>query len=313
MTARMRDVAQRAGVSVKTVSNVINDYPHVTPTTRARVEAAITELDYRPNLGARSLRLGRCGVIALVIPDLAHPYFAGLAAAVARSAKIHGVAVLIEQTDGDNDAEALALDGLRDRLVDGLLLWPSATVGPVADPRRPADPRKPAGLRRPVVLLGDGRPDLPFDRVSIDKAPISVADANRVASANSTPSPGDASNDQAVFAQHTPPSVGVPREPTVLPHGTPPDGASRGHEVLAHRTASSPGAFCGQEVLADCALVPGGVTCGLAVFADMAVGVLLDRVAEVGPAGRRRVMIGGGPAGSGGGFVPVVEQTRIRK
>jgi len=166
MTARMRDVAKRAGVSLKTVSNVINDYPHVTPTTRARVEAAIAELDYRPNLGARSLRKGQCGVIALAIPDLAVEYFAGLAAAIGRAAKKRGVAVLIEQTDGDDVAEELALDGLRDRLVDGILLWPSSTAG-TAGPS--------AGPSRPVVLLGEGRADLTFDRVSIEHAPSPVA------------------------------------------------------------------------------------------------------------------------------------------
>jgi DNA-binding LacI/PurR family transcriptional regulator len=156
MTARMRDVARRAGVSVKTVSNVINHYPHVTPSTRAKVEAAIAELDYRPNLGARSLRRGRCGVIALVIPDLAVEYFAGLAGAVGREAKKRGVAVLIEQTDGDRVVEDLALDGLRDRLVDGILLWPSASAGTAVAPSRP------------VVLLGKGRSDLAFDRVPIE-------------------------------------------------------------------------------------------------------------------------------------------------
>ncbi|MFG1812699.1 LacI family DNA-binding transcriptional regulator [Kribbella sp. NPDC049174] len=173
MTARMRDVAQRAGVSVKTVSNVINDYPHVTPATRAKVEAAIAELDYRPNLGARSLRKGQCGVIALAIPDLALVCFAGLAGAVGRAAKKSGVAVLIEQTDDDEVAEELALDGLRDRLVDGILLWPSACAGTAAAPNRP------------VVLLGEGRPDLPFDRVSFEHEPsLITGSSNHEAFAN---------------------------------------------------------------------------------------------------------------------------------
>ena len=59
---RLKDVAELAGVSIKTVSNVVNDYPHVSDETRARVEAAIAELSYRPNLSARSLRAGRSGV-----------------------------------------------------------------------------------------------------------------------------------------------------------------------------------------------------------------------------------------------------------
>ena len=70
MAATLHDVARIAGVSIKTVSNVINDYPHVRPATRARVEAAIDELGYQPNLTARSLRSGRTGAIALALPEL---------------------------------------------------------------------------------------------------------------------------------------------------------------------------------------------------------------------------------------------------
>jgi len=166
MTARMREVAQRAGVSLKTVSNVINHYPHVTPATRAKVETAIAELDYRPNLGARSLRSGRYDVIALAIPDLAQPHFAGLAAAVGRAAKNRGVAVLVEQTEGDAAAEELVLDGLRDRLVDGILLWPTAVLP--ATSRLQTSSGCTAAPTRPVILLGDERSDLVFDRVSIE-------------------------------------------------------------------------------------------------------------------------------------------------
>lgn len=194
MTARMRDVAERAGVSMKTVSNVINDYPHITPATRARVEAAIADLDYRPNLGARSLRKGTYGVIALAIPDLADEYFATLAAAVARAAKKHGVALLIEQTEGDPTAESQALTGLRHRPADAILLWPthptptalttSTTRAPThatsaapssahptgTDSASAAPPISDPVHARPVVLLGAARPDLHFDRVTADPA-----------------------------------------------------------------------------------------------------------------------------------------------
>ena len=78
MRHRLKDVAERAGVSVKTVSNVVNGYVHVRPDTRARVEEAIAELNYRPNLSARNLRKGRTGVIALAVPELDIPYFAEL-------------------------------------------------------------------------------------------------------------------------------------------------------------------------------------------------------------------------------------------
>ena len=75
----MHEVAARARVSVKTVSNVVNDYPHVRPATRERVERAIRDLGYQVNVSARSLRRGRTGVIGLALPELSLPYFAELA------------------------------------------------------------------------------------------------------------------------------------------------------------------------------------------------------------------------------------------
>ena len=65
MAASMKDVARVAGVSIKTVSNVVNDYPFVSAETRARVRAALDLLDYRPNTSARGLRTGRTDLIAL--------------------------------------------------------------------------------------------------------------------------------------------------------------------------------------------------------------------------------------------------------
>ena len=73
MAVRLRDVAERAGVSVKTASNVINDYPHIKPATRKRVEEAIRELRYRPNVSARQLKYGRAGFLALAVPQMDAP------------------------------------------------------------------------------------------------------------------------------------------------------------------------------------------------------------------------------------------------
>src|SRR3954465_12415646 len=84
--ARLQDVAIHAGVSVKTVSNVVNGYKHVRPDTRARVQQAITDLGYRPNLSARGLRKGRPNLIALGVPELDIPYFAELARHVINAA-----------------------------------------------------------------------------------------------------------------------------------------------------------------------------------------------------------------------------------
>ena len=124
MGATLHDVARLAGVSIKTVSNVVHEYPHVRPQTRERVLSAIRELAYRPNLSARGLRAGRTGVIGLAVPELRENYFAELADAVIRAADRRGLSVLIEQTNGDRAKELQSLGGGRLHLTDGLLFSP---------------------------------------------------------------------------------------------------------------------------------------------------------------------------------------------
>lgn len=111
MSVTMREVAQLAGVSVKTVSNVVNDHPHVRPTTRARVERAISDLGYRPHLPARGLRSGRTGMLGLAVPELRLDYFAELADAVITAAETRGLGVIIGQLGGDRDREVAVLTG----------------------------------------------------------------------------------------------------------------------------------------------------------------------------------------------------------
>lgn len=160
MAVRLQDVAARAGVSVKTVSNVVNGYMHVAPATRARVEAAIAELGYRPNLFARSLRGGRSGIIALAIPELQVPYFAELAQCVVKEAAARGFTVLIDQTEGIADHERLVMDGIRDHLIDGLIFSPLA-LGSRELARQRRD-------QTPLVLLGERVGGELADHVAID-------------------------------------------------------------------------------------------------------------------------------------------------
>lgn len=126
MAVTMQDVARRAGVSVKTVSNVVNGYPHIRPETRDRVLTAIRELDYQLNAAARNLRTGRTGMIALALPGLSEPYFAELADCVIASAEEFGLTVLIEQHGGRRERELEALAGARRHLTDGLIYSPLA-------------------------------------------------------------------------------------------------------------------------------------------------------------------------------------------
>jgi DNA-binding LacI/PurR family transcriptional regulator len=146
MAITLHDVARASGVSIKTVSNVINDYPHVRPATRERVEAAIAELGYIPNLSARSLRRGRTNVIGLALPELSLAYFAELADSVMRAADDRGLTVLIEQTGGDPQRERDVLRSSRRQLTDGLLFSPLGMA--MAD--EPA-----LAVDYPLVLLGE--------------------------------------------------------------------------------------------------------------------------------------------------------------
>lgn len=158
MPTSLRDVAVRAGVSIKTVSNVVNGGGRVGAQTRKRVERAIIELDYRPNLSARSLRGGRSGVIALAVPEIANPYYAELAELVVAEAKRRDWTVLIDQTDGSLDNERLVLQGIRRHLIDGLLFIPH---------RLTSEDFAARSDRHPMVLLGE-RVTRIADRVAID-------------------------------------------------------------------------------------------------------------------------------------------------
>jgi DNA-binding LacI/PurR family transcriptional regulator len=146
MAVSMHDVARAAGVSQRTVSNVVNDYAYVRPETRRRVLEAMEELGYVPNAAARSLRRSRTGLIAFVVPDFRARIFADLAGLVVREAEALGHRVLIEVTDSDRERELQVLSGGRNQLTDGAIM--------MALSLRPQDGRR----RRsgyPLVLMGD--------------------------------------------------------------------------------------------------------------------------------------------------------------
>ncbi|GAA2669237.1 MULTISPECIES: LacI family DNA-binding transcriptional regulator [Streptomyces violaceoruber group] len=156
----LRDVARRAGVSIRTVSNVVNGSVPVSDELRVRVQAALDELDYRPNLVARNLRRGRSGMIALVVPELDVPYFAELAREVITAARTHGYVVMLDQTDGDGERERELLGReSRATMFDGLLLSPLSIS---------ADELRRRTNRVPVVLLGEHIFNGSFHHVAID-------------------------------------------------------------------------------------------------------------------------------------------------
>src|SRR5690242_20221595 len=106
---RVQDVARLAGVSMKTVSNVVHGHPHVSESTRQRVQVAIDELGYRPNAIGRRLVTGRTGLLAFAFCDVGLPYFAELVSVVHREAVARGYRLLLEQTGYSLEEERAVL------------------------------------------------------------------------------------------------------------------------------------------------------------------------------------------------------------
>ncbi|MGD7789494.1 LacI family DNA-binding transcriptional regulator [Propionibacteriaceae bacterium Y1700] len=157
--ASIKDVALRAGVDPKTVSNVLHQRPVVAPATRERVEQAIEDLGYRANLVGRRLREGRTGILLLAVPEMTSPYFAALATKIIAEAQRHEHLVVIEETQSDPDREEAVLKGSKLHFADGIMLATAAL-----------DPElvQKYATRTPLVLIGERVPDPLLNHVVID-------------------------------------------------------------------------------------------------------------------------------------------------
>lgn len=124
----MRDVAALAGVSLKTVSRVVNREPNVSPSVRERVERAVAKLDYRHNLAASNLRKanGRTGTLGALVQDISNSFSAGVLRRIENAARARGMAILAASLDEDADRERSLVRDLVTRRVDGLIMMPSS-------------------------------------------------------------------------------------------------------------------------------------------------------------------------------------------
>lgn len=118
----MKDIARDLGVSVITVSKVLRNHPDVGDETRERVLARVKELDYRPNLAARSLVTGRTYLIGLVVPDLLHPFFAEIAKSLSEVLRESGYYLIVSSSDEDPDLEEQEINKLLARRLDTLII-----------------------------------------------------------------------------------------------------------------------------------------------------------------------------------------------
>lgn len=117
----MRDVADKAGVSVTTVSHVINNSRPVNPETRSRVEQAMQVLRYQPNVLARSLRRGKTHTIGVILPDNTNPYFAEVVRGIEDTSFAQGYSVVLCNSDNDLDKERFYTNVLIEKQVDGII------------------------------------------------------------------------------------------------------------------------------------------------------------------------------------------------
>jgi len=152
----MSDVAARAGVSLKTVSRVVNADPAVRPGTAARVQRAIAELGFRRNDLARALRHGRrSGLFGLVIEDVSNPFYSAIARGVEEVTRRRGILAIAASSDEDSARERDLVQLFCERRVDGLLIVPAA------DDHRYMEPELRSGTR--VVFI-----DRPPEKIDAD-------------------------------------------------------------------------------------------------------------------------------------------------
>jgi len=160
----MADVARIAGVSLKTVSRVVNNVPTVDPQLVVKVNAAVAELGFRRNDMARNLRAGSSSAtVGLLIEDLGNPFYAGIAAAAAQYALDRDTLLITASSEEDADRERKLLLELCERRVDGLLVVPAADADHVY--LRPEIERG-----TPIVFLDRPPRNLRADTVLIDNA-----------------------------------------------------------------------------------------------------------------------------------------------
>jgi LacI family transcriptional regulator len=158
----MRDVAERAGVSITTVSHVINETRPVSDELRSRVLAAIDDLGYQPNVLARSLRRGKTHTIGMIVPDSANPFFAEVARGVEDTSFEQRYSVILCNSDGDLDKELFYTNVLVEKQVDGIIF---VAAGGSAERIRDLQAR-----RIPLVVVDRDVPDVAVDSVLTDNA-----------------------------------------------------------------------------------------------------------------------------------------------
>jgi LacI family transcriptional regulator len=160
MSVTMKDIARDLGVSVVTVSKVLRNHEDIGADTRERVLRRIKELNYRPNLAARSLVTGRTYLVGLVVPGLLHPFFAEVAMALSAALRKKDYYLIISSSEEDAELEDREIDQLLGRRLDALII---ASSNSTADGLRRIEEQK-----TPYILIDRQFPDKISNFIGVD-------------------------------------------------------------------------------------------------------------------------------------------------
>ncbi|MEE5987472.1 catabolite control protein A [Ligilactobacillus equi] len=159
-TITIYDVAREAGVSMATVSRVVNGNPNVKPATRKKVMEVIDKLDYRPNAVARGLASKKTTTVGVIIPDVTNVYFSSLARGIDDVATMYKYNIILANSDGNAQKEVQVLNTLLAKQVDGIIFMGNNLTPELREQINRS--------RTPVVLAGSVDPENELESVHID-------------------------------------------------------------------------------------------------------------------------------------------------
>jgi LacI family transcriptional regulator len=160
VAASIKDVAKEAGVSIATVSRVLNDVDVVNEETKKKVQDAIKKLGYRPNIVARSLKTQKSRTIGIIIPDISNQFYPEIVRGAEDVANIYNYNIMLCNTDLDPDKEMEYLRVLKEKMVDGVIYMSNSL--------EPAVIELVKSLEMPVVLVETTDKENTFPSVTID-------------------------------------------------------------------------------------------------------------------------------------------------
>jgi LacI family transcriptional regulator len=160
VAASIKDVAKEAGVSIATVSRVLNDVDVVNEETKKKVQDAIKKLGYRPNIVARSLKTQKSRTIGIIIPDISNQFYPEIVRGAEDVANIYNYNIMLCNTDLDPDKEMEYLRVLKEKMVDGVIYMSNSL--------EPAIIELVKSLEMPVVLVETTDKENTFPSVTID-------------------------------------------------------------------------------------------------------------------------------------------------